>query len=320
MKNLLKFTVLFLLFTVVFTSCNKDEEEAINYNLESDYFTIENATYMKETFPEISSTAPVIENIAGNPSILAGGSNPIQLRSNAEIAHVFVGVKDVAGYLKLPINSEEIFSFLILMNQNITATNFDIKVAVQDTSGNVSEVSYITVSLIQAGTGRLQVSCSWNQLNDVDLHLIEPNQEEIYYGNGISTSGGDLDVDSNADCSIDNINNENITYGDTAVIQSGEYIVNVDLYANCNIDDTTNYNITAYYEGELITPTFGTNPYNGSFEATDADGGGAGDGETVLKFVIPATLAKSYGSEKTVLKFNYATDKPKRKVLSPQKL
>ena len=319
MKNFLKLTTLFLLFALVFTSCNKDEEE-INYNLESDYFTLENATYMKEAFPDVSSTAPIIENIVGNPSVLAGGSNPVELRANVAVSNVFVGVRDVAGYLKLPINSLETFSFLILINQNVSVTNFDIKVAVQDTSGNVSEVSYITVSLIEAGTGRLQISCSWNQLNDVDLHLIEPNHEEIYYGNGTSTSGGDLDVDSNPACSIDNINNENITYGDTAVIQNGEYIVNVDLYSNCDIEGNTSYNITAYYEGELITPTFGTNPYNGSFEPTDADSGGEGDGETVLKFVIPVALAKSYSKEKTVLKFNYAKDKSKRKVLSPQKL
>ena len=316
MKNLLKLTVLTLLFFLSFSACNKDEEEQINYNLEEEYFTMENASYMHEKFPETSSSGPVISNIAGNHSVLPGGSNAVEIQTNTQIKNVLVGVKDVNGFLRLPITPSEEFSFLILMNQSLTTENFELKIAVQDVNGKVSDITYIPVSLVQAGTGRLQVSCSWNQLNDVDLHLVEPNLDEIYYGDSYSTSGGELDVDSNPACSIDEINNENITYNDAAVIQNGEYIVRVDFFENCNITDVTNYNVIAYYEGELITPTEGTNPYTGSFNPDEADFGDAGDGVTVLKFVLPTS--RDYG--KSVLKFSYPRDKSKPKVLSPQKM
>ncbi len=79
----------------------------------------------------------------------------------------------------------------------------------------------------------------------------------------IVTSGGELDVDSNPDCEIDNINNENITFTDAATVSNGEYIVNVDFYGNCMNSEKTRYTVTARYKGELISPISGQNPYTG---------------------------------------------------------
>ncbi len=322
MKNLLKLTLVLFLFTVVISSCKKDDPDPeVVYNLDTDYFGVENAPYIKAAFPEASSSAPTITTINGNPSVIPGGSNPIGLQADGSVSNVLIGVKEVGGYYKLPNTAkgtEDIVYFFILMNQNLTDTNFEIMIAIQDDNGNVSEVSIIPVSLVQVGTGRLQVSCSWDQLNDVDLHLVEPNGEEIYYGNGSSSNGGDLDLDSNAACSNDGVNNENITYNDEAIIEDGEYIVRVDFWSNCNITSATNYNVTAYYEGELVAATFGTNPYSGSFNPDEADAGGVGSGVEVLKFELP-TGAKSSNTE-AVLKFNYPSDKKMIKVLSPQKM
>ena len=63
---------------------------------------------------------------------------------------------------------------------------------------------------------------------DVDLHLIEPNGGHIYYGNRRSSNGGFLDIDSNPDCSIDGVNNENIYYqeGKTRIIFILYYMYN----------------------------------------------------------------------------------------------
>jgi len=55
--------------------------------------------------------------------------------------------------------------------------------------------------LAQAGarTGDIQLSLSWNDYNDLDLHCFDPQGEEIYYMHRVSgKTGGTLDVDRNA--------------------------------------------------------------------------------------------------------------------------
>ena len=172
------------------------------------------------------------------------------------------------------------------MSQDFEVDEFTLIVAIKDANGLVSSYEYIYITRVEAGTGKLQISCSWDKANDVDLHLVEPDAEEIYYSYSYSSNGGDLDIDSNAGCSIVNVNNENITYGDDAVVETGEYIVRVDHYSNCSIVGNTNFIVTARYKGELINPTVGSNPYYGFFTPENEDHGGAGSGVTVMKFNI----------------------------------
>ncbi len=322
MKKLIRLSVMLLLFAAIFNSCKKDDPEpTIEYNLDTEYFTVKDAAYVQDEFPEASSgSAPSIETLNGNPSVIPGGSNPIAIQTDDDIAKILIGVSDVGGYFSLPASEAKTtgdYLFYILMNQTLAVETFTIVIAIQTSAGAVSEHETIVVSLVQVGTGKLQISCAWDQLNDVDLHLVEPNGQEIYYGSSISNNGGELDLDSNAACYLDYINNENITYSENAIVENGEYIVRVDFWSNCDITDNTNYSVTAYYEGVLLTPTTGTNPYQGSFAPNEDDAGGIGDGVEVMKFSISG--GKSNIETQSLLKFNYPSDKRSTKNLSPQK-
>ena len=61
-------------------------------------------------------------------------------------------------------------------------------------------------------SGDVQISVSWDAPSDVDLHVVEPSGEELYYGHSTSATGGQLDVDSNPDCAIDGRQIENIRW------------------------------------------------------------------------------------------------------------
>jgi hypothetical protein len=62
--------------------------------------------------------------------------------------------------------------------------------------------------------GFLRISLSWLNLDDLDLHVIEPDEHEIYYGNRgvVSRCGGSLDVDMNVLTPVHNAV-ENVCYG-----------------------------------------------------------------------------------------------------------
>lgn len=324
-KQLTYLLLLCLSFTLSFYSCSDDDSD--DKTLQDNYFKIENANFINSAFPEASSSndAPSISELYGNGSVLAGGSNPITLNTSSDISSVIVGIEGEKGYFEIPASSHKstnsTYVIYLIMSQELEMSNFSIVVAVIGTNGLVSYHETIYVSLVEAGTGKLQVSCSWDRPNDVDLHVVEPNGEEIYYGNSYSTNGGELDIDSNASCSIDNINNENVTYSDEAIVESGEYIVRVDLYSNCSVTANTNYIVTVYYDGQAITPSYGQNPYYGTFAPGDADYGGGGSGKTVLKFNIGSSKsAQNKASFNQAFKFDYPVDKAnKPKNLSPSK-
>ena len=79
--------------------------------------------------------------------------------------------------------------------------------------------------------------------------------------------------------------------------------------------------VTAYYNGHLVTPTYGQNPYYGYATPESADYGGQGSGVTVLKFNIGA--AKSAIENVSLnqgFKFEYPQNKSEKpKNLSPFK-
>lgn len=282
-----KFMLLFLFLGSIIVSCSKDDKENDEQNLANrtefskNYFDISSAEFNGRTLPSSNNQSLEVLSLNGNSTILAGGSNLIHITGSENATQVVVGVKDQKGFFTIPMTADRnganrgtmsMTDLRLLIGQSATGT-FTIAFAVSDGNNNFSEYQYLVVNLMQAGTGLLQVSLSWDQLNDVDLHLIDPNGEEIYYGNPTSATGGQLDVDSNAACSIDEINNENIFYEDSAdvTIPYGEYEVLVDLWSNCNIVPDTNYTIVVYYGGNLIATTQGVNPHAGILTPTTSD-------------------------------------------------
>jgi hypothetical protein len=279
-------------------SCKKDKDES---NVK-DYLSVDGANYVSSSFPTASTgdALPEITEVTGNSSVIEGGSNPIAVYASVPAKKILVGVQGTKGYYEYTeaVKSTAIvYTLSLVLSTNIPGTDFIIIVAIVDDFGLVSEVFELPVSIIEVGTGQLQVSLSWDQPNDVDLHLVEPDGEEIYYGTDYSSNGGVLDLDSNPGCSIDGVQNENITYSNESTVEAGTYIVRVDLYDGCDVAAQTNYIVTARLNGELIAQQSLTNPYNGNFTAGSlGDYGGNGSGVQVMQFALSGTTMKSTGT------------------------
>lgn len=78
--------------------------------------------------------------------------------------------------------------------------------------------------VVRIYTSDVKVTLSWNNMVDLDLHVIDPNGEKIYFENPISASGGMLDIDN-----VEGLGPENIYWQDSSA-PIGEYQVFVHFY------------------------------------------------------------------------------------------
>ena len=272
--------------TIPFASGEVEEEEENPIN--DSYFSIEDTPYVASLGEDVEVTE-LLTGVDLNANVLPGGASIATISTEEKLKDIYVGVEGEMGYYRL--NADEylvsepvevsrtaqnyVYSFTMFMNQQLDA-NFNINIILHTITNNFlswrQEMDYM-----QAGTGDLQVSLAFSNAKDVDLYVVEPNGNIVYYGNRrpwlFDSSNYEeedydrqvgLDIDSNAGCSIDNINKENI-YFDSNCLQKGTYQVWVNMYSNCDESIATDWSIVTTYKGVKITPEEGVNPANGTF-------------------------------------------------------
>jgi hypothetical protein len=102
-----------------------------------------------------------------------------------------------------------------------------------------------------AKSGDVQLSLMWNNVNDLDLHCVDPRGEEIFFGHRRSQSGGELDVDMNAGGGLTIHPVENI-YWPTGGAPSGVYRVYVNHFANHGARDPTRFVVRILVKGKTM--------------------------------------------------------------------
>lgn len=214
---------------------------------------------------------------ASGPSVvITGGSSQIALTASASFTTVLVFVEGSPDYYRLTLPAAATSADLIVtIAQEVANTSFDCVYAVGSSASAVGPYTATPVSVLEVGTGEVQVSVSWDTPADVDLHVVEPGGEEIYYGNDTAASGGTLDLDSNAGCGSDGPRNENVTWA-TGTAPRGTYTVRLDHWDNCGASGT-NYVVTVRVQSRAPQTFSGT--FTGS-----GDQGGEGAGVLITTF------------------------------------
>ena len=225
--------------------------------------------------------------VSGNQRVINGGTLAVAIEGDGSFntIYMFVGGRTlglvgefgggIQGHyeIRLP-SSRSSASVLLTFPQEIALDRFDLQFAVGNSAGAVGPYVTLSTEVTRVGTGDVQVTLSWDRDSDVDLHVVAPGGEEIYYGRRQSASGGQLDLDSNAGCSIDGVRNENITWP-IGRAPRGTYTVRVDYWSSCNVAQT-NYSVLVNNGGSVQVVT-------GNFNGA-GDRGGAGSGRTVATF------------------------------------
>lgn len=274
---------------LVAAGCGGDDGGSGAINLQ-DYITAVttldgsvNATYSADDAPAASGGPTV--TATGGSTVITGGSAQVALSASGEFLTVIVSIDGVPGSWRLALPATTApnpelaaaavtsLTLLITYAADIPEDAFTVHYQVGDAGGSVGAADAVSTSVVTVGTGEVQVSISWDTNADVDLHVVEPSDEEIYYGHRTSATGGELDLDSNVGCAA-GPQNENITWESGA--PSGTYIVRVDYFSDCD-HATTNYVVTVRRSGHA------TQTYTGTLNAP-GDAGGAGSGVQVTTF------------------------------------
>jgi len=208
--------------------------------------------------------------------VLRGGTVQTTLVSTTPFSRAIFGIPGINDHWELtlaaPVTSVTV---LLVISTEMPQTSFNLRLG-GGSASSVGPYQSTDLSVIFVGTGEIQTNVTWDSPADVDLHLLDPSGKEIYYASRTSTTGGQLDLDSNAACGTDGPRAENIFWPDGIVVPHGEYILRVDYWSSCNAVKT-NYTVTINLRG--VPPKI----YTGSFTGTGS-GGSAGAGKTVAIF------------------------------------
>lgn len=225
--------------------------------------------------------------LSTNAAVIPGGTTPAALTGDVAFTRIVIAIDGVDGYyaIDLPTATTSL-ELVITLSQALDLPDFNWIWAIGDGS-SYGAYTITPVTVINVGTGDVQISLSWNSAADVDLHVVDPSGEEIYYGSRESASGGMLDLDSNAACGSDGPRNENITWPVHGA-PSGTYHVLVDYWSACAAAST---DFTVAVNARGMEPQTMTGTFTG-----DGDRGGAGDGMEITTLTVDGAAPPSTGS------------------------
>lgn len=197
----------------------------------------------------VDSGGPRVE-VTANRVVVNGGTSDVTVAASGPLDSLVLAETGASrGYYEIPVEGDAA-TLRLTLAQELSADSIDLSFAGRYGDAVGPPVSH-EFDVIEVGTGDVQVTLSWDRDSDVDLHVVEPGGEEIYYANDRSASGGELDLDSNPNCIIDGIRTENVTWP-AGSAPRGVYTVLVRYYNSCGAQET-NYTVRVNNGGDSRT-------------------------------------------------------------------
>ena len=201
---------------------------------------------------------PEIVSLTGPEAVTNGGTAILHvgLSRVIEAPRFVVGLDGDSGYHTVTGTDPEgdgVFDIAVQVAAEATQTSLVFSVALSDEQGNVGPYHLITVGLLMSGTGDVKVTLSFDRLHDLDLHVVEPDGDEIFYDQPTSSTGGQLDLDSGSRCMPSSANAENVFWPPGGA-PAGEYRVFVQNDQQCAPGDIT-FTVRVAYDAVVNTYT-----------------------------------------------------------------
>jgi len=225
--------------------------------------------------------------VTGPQAVTNGGTAILHVEVSPRIdaPEFVVGLVGDAGYhtvVGADPDGDGIYDISVQVNGEATQPSLVLTVALKDDAGNVGTYHQVEIELVRSGTGDVKVTLSFDRVHDLDLHVIEPDGEEISYTNDASATGGQLDLDSGSHCEASAANAENIFWPPGGA-PAGEYIVTVQNFEQCTAGDIA-FTVRVAYDNRV-------NTYRGTFaDGTAGEAVSANNVQEVVRFtrgVVP---------------------------------
>jgi len=179
-----------------------------------------------------NNQTPII-NTNSNEAITSNGSTLLinfgYQNASSNISGCYVQVDGAGSYYSIPYDSNSGASGTIQLPigvpTNVIGGSFCVNYCIYDSNDYISNVLSICISVLELGSGNLQISLAWDTPTDQDLYVKDPSGTTIYYSNTSSSTGGQLDRDD-----VDGFGPENIFWA--SVAPDGEYEVLVDDFSD----------------------------------------------------------------------------------------
>ncbi len=215
---------------------------------------------------ELSGDGPRVTAHEGTTTLVAGGSTELVLSYDGfpdglAGATMVLWVQGEPSLATVPVSASGDdapgrLTVELYTRPTAPGGEFKLMVGFDDGTGtddNPQPVDWyeIAFEIVSTLGGDLQFALNWDTETDVDLHVIDPSGEAIFWGNPIGASGGTLDLDSNAGCAIDGVQNENAIWAADEA-PSGSYRVGVNLWSACGSTSQTSWRLTILERGEPV--------------------------------------------------------------------
>ena len=106
----------------------------------------------------------------------------------------------------------------------------------------------------QGQTGDVSFRLTWSGKQDLDLYVVEPSGEQIYWDHTQSATQGQLDVDSNFPCSDTSPSPTENIFWPEGKAPHGTFTFWVDHYDSCDGSTTASFTLRVF-EGEVVVRT-----------------------------------------------------------------
>ena len=251
----------------VLAGCEKPEPLATTTGSISDLVT--NVAVRGGSIPGVledgivpTGTLGPVATVAGITAAVNGGSAAMDVNGSDVYTRLLISAAGTEDYYSVPLpDASALENVVVSLSPNINGSAVRLRYSLEGAAGIGPQFEQ-TLRVIRAGNGDFQASVAWTGASDVDLHVFDPSGEEIYWAHRNGGSGGNLDIDSNAGCTIDNTNVENI-FWPLNVAPAGQYRVELAYYDDCGVP-RSDWVVTVLLKGQA--PAVTTGSFSGAVE------------------------------------------------------
>ena len=220
-------------------------------------------------------------DVAGNPVVTAGGSFFLDVDTGSAADKLLLSIGgEPFGYYEVDLESAASPHRLtgqLPFDLDPAVGPFCLQVTAVDGAGAAGQPACQKLHIAPVGGGEVQITVSWDTDADLDLHVLDPNGDEVYFGQEKVDSGGVLDLDSFCGPQAF-IRNEHVGWSQASA-PPGRYEVRVNHWESCEAV-RTNYIVNIYNHGR-------TTSFSGTFTGRGTEDGGRGSGRLITVFEVP---------------------------------